>query len=285
MFADSKIRVTAIQRLCVHDGPGVRTVIFLKGCYLRCPWCCNPEAIDYDDNRLYDKSICKKGENPIICRNCVLIKGKRKKEECPIHAFEKIYTDYNTEELFTLIMRDKNLFKAGGGITFSGGEPLFHAIQLFPLLQRLRSEGINVAIETSLYAPKNHFMLLKDLVNYWLVDLKFQYGYISNRTYDICWTDFESNLSNLQHNIDKSFICYRMVIPRNIIDCFEKAILELEKYEIHQIQLLAYHSLAKNKYKELKSTFNEFQTPTEQELINLCHSLKNRHINATYLSI
>ena len=51
MLAENKIRVTAIQRLCVHDGPGVRTTVFLKGCYLQCPWCCNPETINYEGDR------------------------------------------------------------------------------------------------------------------------------------------------------------------------------------------------------------------------------------------
>lgn len=52
MLAENKIRVTAIQRLCVHDGPGVRTTVFLKGCYLQCPWCCNPETINYEGDAL-----------------------------------------------------------------------------------------------------------------------------------------------------------------------------------------------------------------------------------------
>lgn len=55
MLAENKIRVTAIQRLCVHDGPGVRTTVFLKGCYLQCPWCCNPETINYEGDALYNK--------------------------------------------------------------------------------------------------------------------------------------------------------------------------------------------------------------------------------------
>ena len=53
MLAENKIRVTAIQRLCVHDGPGVRTTVFLKGCYLQCPWCCNPETINYEIGRAH----------------------------------------------------------------------------------------------------------------------------------------------------------------------------------------------------------------------------------------
>ena len=60
MLAENKIRVTAIQRLCVHDGPGVRTTVFLKGCYLQCPWCCNPETINYEGDALYNKGVCKK---------------------------------------------------------------------------------------------------------------------------------------------------------------------------------------------------------------------------------
>lgn len=91
MLAENKIRVTAIQRLCVHDGPGVRTTVFLKGCYLQCPWCCNPETINYEGDALYNKGVCKKEKASIVCQDCTICGGTRSKEECPINAYEKTY--------------------------------------------------------------------------------------------------------------------------------------------------------------------------------------------------
>ena len=73
MLAENKIRVTAIQRLCVHDGPGVRTTVFLKGCYLQCPWCCNPETINYEGDALYNKGVCKKEKLQLFAKIALFV--------------------------------------------------------------------------------------------------------------------------------------------------------------------------------------------------------------------
>lgn len=278
-----KIRVTAIQRLCVNDGPGVRTVVFLKGCYLQCPWCCNPEAIRYDGDYYFDKGICKYPEKNQICRNCELHGGTASKVKCPLGAFEKTYRDYVFEELYELLMRDENLYRDGGGVTFSGGEPLLQAKALKPLLEKLKEENVHIAFETTLYAPSEHYDKVKNFVDYWLVDLKFQYGFIVNKDYDIGIKPFETSLRDLQ--LSGKIICYRMVVMQEVLEKKEHILNLLNNYSISQIELLPCHALAEVKYRELKKTFKRFNTPTNTELHSMRNYLRSKCIEATFMSL
>ena len=284
MLAENKIRVTAIQRLCVNDGPGVRTVVFLKGCYLRCPWCCNPETIRYEGGALYDKGVCKKDKDSIVCRNCVLVGGTRSKEECPINAYEKTYTDYSIDELLSLLMRDKSLYEKGGGITFSGGEPLYQGATLLLLLRKLKAEGVHIAMETSLYAPYKNICLVQPYIDYWLIDLKFQYGYIASEDACSMNIDIEKNLAHIQSMVDVDSICYRMVVMGEIVDKLDEVIQRLKNHHIEKIELLGYHALGKNKYEELGKRFHPFTSLSKDELERCVTILSKAKIEASYLS-
>lgn len=285
MFAEDKIRVTAIQRLCVHDGPGVRTTVFLKGCYLQCPWCCNPETINYEGDTLYNKGICKKEKASIVCRDCTLCGGTRSKEECPVNAYEKTYVDYGIEELFVLLMRDKNIYENGGGITFSGGESLYQAVPLVSLLRKLKENRIHIAFETSLYAPYLNLEQIMPYVDYWLIDLKFQYGYIRNPNFISTNIDIEHNLTELSCCGNPNAIHYRMVVMGEIISKFDIIIEKLKKHHISQIELLGYHSLGKSKYQELGKPFHEFTSLEKEQVEEFVSLLNKRDIDASFLSI
>lgn len=277
------IRVTAIQRLCVNDGPGVRTVVFLKGCYLECPWCCNPETIHYEKDDFFEKGICRFPNESIICRNCELPGGNINKTNCPIGAFEKTYSDFSEKELFELLLRDESIYQNGGGVTFSGGEPLMQSKCLRGLLLKLRDRGIHVAYETTLYAPLNCYELIKNYVDHWIVDLKFQYGYVLNRDYNIDKEALEKNLYDLQsRNCD---VTYRMVIMSEALSKLDSIIFSLKKHRIVKIELLACHSLAENKYKELRKPFHRFGTPSKVDLDRACGIISSCGIDAHYVSL
>lgn len=280
---ENKIRVTAIQRLCVNDGPGVRTVVFLKGCYLHCPWCCNPEAIQYDGDEYFDEGKCKYPEKNKLCQNCELFGGKQSKEMCPLGVYEKTYSDYSVDELFELLMRDISLYRGGGGVTFSGGEPLFQAEALEPLLNKLKKENVNICFETTLYAPVVKYMLIRNYVDYWLVDLKFQYGYIQNNKYKTDTSLLESNLMDIQK--EEQNHCYRMVIMKEILYKTDLIVAELLKHHIDTIELLPYHALAENKYKKLKMTFHRFGTPTNNDMEMLKETIESRGIECHFLQL
>lgn len=279
----AKIRVTAIQRLCVNDGPGVRTVVFLKGCYLECPWCCNPEAIHYDADEYFDKGTCKYPVENAICRNCELYGGKSLKTHCPFNSFEKTYEDYEVDELYDLLMRDEQLFRENGGVTFSGGEPLLQSMAIFPLLQKLKKAQIHISFETTLYAPHSNYDAVKDLVDFWIVDLKFQYGYILNKDYSLGQEPFESNLRDLHNRGAK--VIHRMVVMTEILDKKDDIMDRLIKYNIDQIELLPCHALAEYKYKELHKQFQRFLTPAEDDIKNFSDFMKKSGIIAISLSL
>ena len=110
----SNLVVTNIQRLCVHDGPGVRTVVFLKGCTLQCPWCCNPEAIRVSDGAVFDKGKCSYPEKKLYCADCERFGGNRNTLECPIHAYSAISEEYTTDELVQILLKDEQTFRNNG---------------------------------------------------------------------------------------------------------------------------------------------------------------------------
>lgn len=277
------IRISYIQRLCVNDGPGVRTVVFLKGCYLQCPWCCNPETIHYAVDEYFDKGKCKYPQENAICRTCERYNGSKLKEKCPFGAFQKTYSEYETDDMLKLLLRDEELYAEGGGITFSGGEPLLQAEVLLPLLQKLKERDIHIVFETTLFAPVKNYQMVKAYVDYWLVDLKFQYGYIPNTDYQVSIEQFEDNLRDLRQS--KTKLIFRMVIMGEALS--KKGLIResLLRHGINEIELLACHSLAENKYKELHRSFHRFRTPTKEELSMLESYLMEKEIKSTSLSL
>lgn len=285
MPADKSIRVTALQRLCVHDGPGVRTTVFLKGCFLQCPWCCNPETIRYDHDLIFDKGLCKHESVSALCENCVIIGGEHPKGACPFRAFESTYTDYDVDELLTLLMRDKKLYEADGGVTFSGGEPLLQATALLPLLQKLKKRGIHITLETSLYSPLQNIQSLLPYIDYWIVDLKFQYGYVPNPDAERKKIDIEKNLFLLQTAVASEFIHYRMVVMREIMNRMKSIIHKLKLCRVDSIELLGYHFLGENKYYELGRSFRKFTCLGKEELKNMCMQFETEGVKATFLTI
>jgi pyruvate formate lyase activating enzyme len=156
--------ITRIQRLSMDDGPGLRDVVFLKGCRLACPWCHNPEAQRAEADILFFPERC------IGCHACVDVcpheavvprEGYRRDrsrcqecglcaETCPARAVEMVGLAYAPEALAELLARDGLYFEnSGGGVTFSGGEPTLHLEYLAAVSVLLKARGISVALETS----------------------------------------------------------------------------------------------------------------------------------------
>jgi pyruvate formate lyase activating enzyme len=181
--------VTNIQGYSIHDGPGIRTVVFFKGCGLACQWCSNPECISGMPEIGFLKALCMKcGKCAEICPTGALSGGKDKSPVinrelctacgacagvCAYHALVLHGKPMTADEIFSAVSPDKMFYEAsGGGVTVSGGEALLHPELVAELFKKCRSAGINTCIETSGFAPKPNLLQVLPYTDYLLFDLK-----------------------------------------------------------------------------------------------------------------
>lgn len=177
-----------VQRFSLHDGPGIRTTVFFKGCPLHCPWCHNPEGIDPGFSLFCYPSRCigcgkcqeicpqeavrLEEDGPRVdrrlCRSCLLCA-----ESCPGEALQGAGREVEAAALIRELARDRIFFEeSGGGVTLSGGEPLLQGEFLLELLAGLRDEGLSRVLQTSGWADGELLLQAGELVNLVLFDLK-----------------------------------------------------------------------------------------------------------------
>jgi pyruvate formate lyase activating enzyme len=165
-----------VQRFSVHDGPGLRTTVFMKGCPLACTWCHNPESQELSPRFVRLSHRCMK------CGRCSpeelsdpVVSGRDECDVdlCPTGALQMVGERIDAAALVSRVLRDRVFFdESGGGVTFGGGEPLVQAPFVVDVLRRLRAEGVHTALDTCGFVPWEHLQnaaVLSDLV---LFDLK-----------------------------------------------------------------------------------------------------------------
>lgn len=272
--------VTAIQRGCVYDGAGVRTTVFLKGCPFSCPWCCNPETLYSSPLFFIDNQKCIKEQGIVspLCEKCIRNGGLDELEYCPFGVSEATTRSLSVEELADYLLRDKSVFQlSGGGVTFSGGEPIIHISDLLPLLERLEKELINCAMETTLYC-KNDIGLLGAVpyINEWIIDLKLQ-----QENYREDYDDVVAhNLQILRKS--NANILFRLVFIESMDT--NEIIKRLKKLEVLNIEVLACHALAESKYIKLGLPFCHY-IPTEKSYTDFISALLMVGIDVKELSL
>lgn len=172
-----KARIFDIQRYSLHDGPGIRTTVFFKGCNLRCRWCHNPESQQPCPQRMFYqekcvgcgacREVCPQAFDP-VCKNelrCVSV--------CVHGAREITGREADAEEIVKTVLRDRPFYAAsGGGVTLSGGEPLLQPEAAFAVLSACKAEGIGTAVETAGNVPWNTIETLLPVTDLFLFDLK-----------------------------------------------------------------------------------------------------------------
>lgn len=254
------LNVSSIQRGSVYDGPGVRTSIFLNGCSLNCPWCCNPETLT-SKTHLVEWEKCDEFSMkfPEYCSSCSIKSGHEDPQNCPFNFAKPINNFYSAKELFTLLSKDFTLFKnSNGGITFSGGEPLLQTPILLELIKMLNEENINIAIETSLVAPKAYVQQISGLINHFIIDLKLQ---PSMKLYD---SNYISQISSHLKIVDGKQKTFRLVFLNEIIDAANVIIEQLKRFNVNRVELLKCHNLAENKYRKLGLTCKKNDSDIEK---------------------
>ncbi|MBU0961881.1 MAG: glycyl-radical enzyme activating protein [Proteobacteria bacterium] len=208
-----KALVGNINRYALHDGPGIRTTVFFKGCTLHCPWCHNPELISPEPEVAFYPERC------ITCGDCLAVcpqeairmqsedRVDRKRctgcglcaESCPSGALARVGREYELEELIEILLRDRMFYKmSGGGVTLSGGEPTQQLLFISALLNRLRHEGIHTTLETNgLFFYEQFAAACLDYLDLIFFDLKFADSAQHQKVLGCCNRVIWENLSSL----------------------------------------------------------------------------------------
>lgn len=243
--------VADIQRASIHDGDGVRTTVFFKGCPLSCKWCHNPECISFEKEILYYPEKC------IHCGMCD--KG------CFSGARVVCGKSMTADEVLSEIMLDVPYYGDTGGVTFSGGEPFAQKEFLNACIDKCKENGINCAVETSLmYFDEEIFkkldFVMADL-KIWNSDLHKEYTGAGNEK-------IIENFENL-NKLNIPIIARTPVIPEinqgiDKISAFLKTLSNVRKYE-----LLPYHPLGNSKRKALGQKADGFSVPSKEYMKEL----------------
>jgi pyruvate formate lyase activating enzyme len=285
-------RIFDIQRYSLDDGPGVRTVVFLKGCNLSCQWCHNPESINRERLLFFKESRCTScGECVTICPNDVFSIVDRKLEiardhcvkcgdcvqSCPEQALEIVGSDIEPEELVSELLKDREYYNATqGGVTFSGGEPLLQADFVADAAALLREKSINVAIETNGTIPFERIKHVVKNVDLFFIDLK----HIDVRKNRLFTGDKNVKVfENIQEISRHSNVIIRIPVIPN----FNQTKPELQQmldvcYELgcSSVELLPYHSYASGKYASLglENKYDQIESLKRDDVVTLLSQLE-----------
>ncbi len=262
------IRITNIERFATHDGPGIRTTVFLKGCMLHCPWCANPETWSLDAELMYDQRKC------ISCGMC--------EKNCPTHAITFPFLwdkniccgchacqdvclqdaitfsgkDMEIEGVIKEVLKDIDYYKqSNGGVTISGGEPFYQWNAFFELIQELKKQGLHVAVETTGNYSVEKLKLALPYVDLFLMDLKHldkdKLMNVTGANLDLIMDNF----TYLAKNASSKVVVRMPVIPRFNEDMCESVIQFAYENHLAEVNLLPFHSLGKNKWEQLNRDF------------------------------
>ena len=242
--------VADIQRASFHDGCGIRTTVFMKGCPLNCAWCHNPECISFEREVLFYPEKC------IGCKRC--------DEGCYSGARVECGVEYTPEALVSELLFDRVYFKNGGGVTFSGGEPLLQAEFIFECVRLLKKEGISCFVESSLCV---YHEVLREFDTV-MADLKC---FDDDRHREYTGVGNEKIKDNIKkvNALGVPMVIRTPVIAGLVQDIDKISELARSLENVKQYELLPYHALGVEKARALGREQMEFSAPTTHEMKEL----------------
>jgi len=243
-----KGNIFSIEEFSVYDGPGIRTTVFLKGCPLRCNWCHNPEGLEFTPQIVRSPNGC------INCGNCEKYADENGYTEqsiknCPLNLLRVCGEEIDSETLCKKLLKNKNILSDGGGVTFSGGEPLLQHWFLADCLERLKGE-LHTAVQTSGMRDADSFAQILNLADYFLYDLKIIDSSLHKKYTGLTNELILDNFKALAHS-GKDFVVRTPLIPtvtdteENISDICKL----LKENGVNYIELMPYNKMAGGKYK------------------------------------
>lgn len=272
-----------IQKFSVHDGPGIRTTVFFKGCPLQCKWCHNPESIDHRRQLLFSKEKCC-GCN--LCNKIYQTSSRLKEtndnefervetyaKNCPTGALEIAGKSITVKQLTNELLKDRQFYEqSGGGVTFSGGEPLLNIDFVTELAKTLKENGISVAIDTSGYVPYTHIEQILPYSDLFLYDLKLMDDVLHQKFTGVSHQLILENLKKLSQTETKIHLRFLLIDGLNVESQHINELLEVCKMiNPESIHLLPYHDIAKGKYSKCGKVYEgvDFKAPSEYKLLEL----------------
>lgn len=281
--------ITNIQRFSLHDGPGIRTTVFMKGCPLRCLWCHNPETYDHRQELCYRKEKCigcglcllecsrqalRKGEDGLEYREEDCSRCFQCANQCPSHALFVCGTKKTPEETLRELLEDRELYEnSGGGVTFSGGEATMQSAFVTELARCLKAEGISSALDTCGYCEPRRFCRTTELMDLCLFDLKHSDSQKHKELTGVGNRRILSNLFSLEE-MGKRIHIRIPVIPgmNDDRENFKSLAGLLEGlHQVEEVVFLGYHGLGLSKVFRFNSRQKDWgiKTPDRAKLENL----------------
>lgn len=274
--------IFAIKPFEIHDGDGIRTTIFFKGCPLRCKWCHNPESFSSKKEILFDRALCinclqctqlcdanrnQDGKHLFIREACTLCEACE--DICPQKAFEISGKDMSAQDIAQEVLKDELFMKgSGGGVTFSGGEPLMQVDFCIEIARILKEHDIHIAIDTSGYVKKATLDAILPYVDTFLFDIK-----AIDEDVHIACTGVSNQLilENIKY-VDSLGIPLEIRYPYvptmndNQVEKIAHFVSHLKN--VTALRILPYHNYAEAKYSclGLTDTFTDYPIPSKEEI-------------------
>ena len=288
--------VTNIARGSLHDGPGVRCVVYLKGCGLNCMWCHNPETISHKSQILYIPNKCIhcgvcievcpehhkiSGNDMVFLRDGCTACGKCA-NACPSMALTLCGDFKTTDEVFDEIKKDMHYYeKSGGGVTLSGGECLLYPDFVTEIFKMCKKNGINTAVESAFYVPWKNVEAVIPYTDLFFADLK-----IADSEKHKKYTGQDNkliieNIKKLSNRFDNIII--RIPVIPSINDSFEDfngfaKILKSFGSGIKEVELLKYNNMAESKYSFSGKEYTKFadESQSKEQMEKYCEYLTEK---------